>query len=422
MRYRVLISAYYCSPYKGGEAAVGWHYATGLAKYHDVTVICGDLAENGPIGQDLERYKREEGLPSGLKIHHIQAKGLTLGIHNAHSLPGLWFLFYEAFRRWQLEALDLARLLHEQDPFDLVHHVNVIGFREPGFLWQMGIPFFWGPVSGAPMVPPPFLSDFSPKERFRWATRNFLNKLQIRQGGRPALAGRAATKVWAVSREDRAVLADWGVTAEPMLETGCTLFPETLPKGREAGEPLRICWSGLFQGIKALPLVLRAIAASSYSQWFSLEILGDGPEAPRWKALACQLGLDGQIRWRGMLPREKALQIMTGSHVLVHSSVKEGTPHVVLEALSMGLPVICHDACGMGTAVNESCGIKVPLVDPPTSIVGFRGALERFHHHPGLLATLSRGALLRAQELTWESKIETVNDAYLAVLARAEQS
>jgi glycosyltransferase involved in cell wall biosynthesis len=421
-RLRILISAYYCSPYRGGEAAVGWRYAVGMAKRHDVTVICGDLSENGPIAQDLERYKREEGLPPGLQIHHIQAEGLTLKIHNAHSLPGLWFLFYEAFRRWQLEALELARRLHEEKPFDLVHHVNVIGFREPGYLWKMGIPFFWGPVSGAPMVPTAFFGDFSSKERFRWGTRNLLNRLQIRRGGRPALAGRAAVKVWAVSREDRAVLASWGVIAEPMLETGCTLLPVVLPKSREAGEPLRVCWSGLFQGIKALPLVLRAIAASDHARWFSLEVLGDGPEASRWRTLASQLGLDGQIRWHGMLPREEALKIMEGSHVMIHSSVKEGTPHVVLEALSMGLPVICHDACGMGTAVDETCGIRVPLVDPGTSIAGFRSALEKLHQDPALLSALSRGALFRARELTWESKMETVSAAYCAALAGAERS
>jgi len=38
---RILISAYYCSPYRGGESAVGWQVATELANHHDVTVVCG---------------------------------------------------------------------------------------------------------------------------------------------------------------------------------------------------------------------------------------------------------------------------------------------------------------------------------------------------------------------------------------------
>lgn len=420
-RRNILLSAYYFSPYQGGEAAVGWRVATELAKTYDVTVVCGDLSSGAPIKKDLERYEKEQGLPPGLKYHHIQATGKMLKIHDAHALPGLWFLFYEAYRRWQLEAVAVARTLHAARPFDLVHHVNVIGFREPGYLWQLGIPFFWGPVSGAPMVPEAFIADFGPKEKFRWGTRNLLNRLQIRMARRSAAAARAAVKVWAVSQEDRAVFAGWGVDAEPMLETGCAVDPSRQPRSRAEGEPLRICWSGLFQGIKALPLLLRALAASPHKEAMKLEVLGDGPEGERWKVLAASLGLADQVHFHGMLPRDKALEVMQRSHLLVHSSVKEGTPHVVLEALSFGLPVICHDACGMGTAVTESCGIKVPLAKPETSIAGFRAALDRFYADPALLERLSRGALARANELTWESKIQRISDAYQQVLAHQAQ-
>lgn len=416
---RILLSAYYCSPYRGGESAVGWNVATGLAKHHEVTVICGDLAKDGPTGQDIERCKREQGLPPGLEIKHLQAEGLTRQIHDIHALPGLWFLFYEAYRRWQLQALELARQLHAEKPFDLVHHVNVIGFREPGYLWQMGIPFFWGPVSGAPMVPAAFIADFGKKERFRWGSRNFMNRRQIRRGGRPAEAARAATKVWAVSREDVEAVAGWGVQAEAMLETGCAAPGERQPIRRNAEEPLRICWSGLFQGIKALPVLLRALDACSQRESVILEILGDGPEAERWKALAASLGLRERINWHGMLPRERALEVMSSSHVLAHSSVKEGTPHVVLEALSMGMPVICHDACGMGTAVTPACGIKVPLEEPCRSVQGFREAIDTLLVNPGLLEELSRGALARADELTWESKIQRIDRAYREALGVA---
>lgn len=411
MRLNILISAYYCSPYRGGESAVGWKIATGLAKHHDVTVICGDLAKEGPTGQDVSRFTDEEGLPPGLKICHIQAEGWTQRIHDLHAMPGLWFLFYEAYRRWQLQALKLARELHEEKPFDLIHHVNVIGFREPGYLWQMGIPFFWGPVSGAPMIPISFLKDFSMKEKFRWGSRNVLNKLQMRLARRAVKAARVATKVWVVSNEDKQVFDRWGVEAEPMLETGSTIPEYIQPRGREKDTPLRLCWSGLFQGIKALPVLLRAMA-SCHDRNITLEVLGDGVEAERWKNLSIDLGISERVRWLGMLTRDQALEAMNRSHALVHSSVKEGTPHVVLEALSMGMPVICHDACGMGTAVTSDCGIKIPLYSPARSYEGFRAALETMYDNPSLLENLSLSAIKRATELTWESKIFRYTAAY----------
>ena len=84
----------------------------------------------------------------------------------------------------------------------------------------------------------------------------------------------------------------------------------------------------------------------------------------------------------------------------------------MLEALVGGLPVLCHDACGMGVAVDDASGLKVPLRDPRTSIAGFRAALMRLLNEPALLETLSQGAMKRAQELNWEEKIRHFCTAY----------
>jgi glycosyltransferase involved in cell wall biosynthesis len=416
MRLRVLLSAYYCSPYRGGESAVGWHVAAGLARYHDITVICGDLARDSPTLWDIDRLRREGGMPPGLEIIHLPARDITRRIHDLHCLPGLWFLYYEAYRRWQGQILMEVRRLHAERPFDVIHHVNIVGFREPGYLWQMGVPFFWGPVSGAPMVPQAFLRDFGGKERLRWFTRNLANRLQIHRGGRPAEAARAAAKVWAVSPEDHEMLSGWGVTAEPMLEggTGSNANIGRIRKLND-GEPLRICWSGLFQGIKELPILLRAVSGLKPGS-FVLEILGDGPEARRWKALAGSLGLDSQIHWHGMIPRENALGIMDRCHLLVHTSIKEATSTVLMEALERGMPVLCHDACGMGTAITGESGIKIPLRDPEASVRGFRDALSRILSSPGLLETLSQGAAKRARDLSWDEKIRRISGAYLAAV------
>ena len=66
---------------------------------------------------------------------------------------------------------------------------------------------------------------------------------------------------------------------------------------------------------------------------------------------------------------------MSRAHVLLHTSLAEATSTVILEALARGLPVVCHDACGMRIAVDDRCGIKVPLIDPNTSIKGFSRAI-----------------------------------------------
>ncbi|MCW1912688.1 glycosyltransferase [Luteolibacter sp. GHJ8] len=420
-RLRVLISAYYCSPYRGGEAAVGWRYATGLAQDHDVTVICGDLAADGPIGRDIERYKREQGLPPGLSIHHIQAEGLTRKIHDLHALPGMWFFYYEAYRRWQLEVLALARRLHAEQAFDLVHHLTIIGFREPGYLREMGIPFVWGPINGAALMPWHYIGGFGGGGAYRHLTRNFLNLIQSRLPGRSRRAARAAAKIWCVTREDLEMVEDlWGCAGELMIETGASPVDSPSIRCLHTGEPLRLVWCGLIEDRKALHLLLEALASLPAGLAWELEVIGDGPRRERCKAMAASLGIAASVHWAGSVGHAEAQELMARGHVLVHSSLKEGTPHVVLEALSQALPVICHDACGMGVAVTEECGIKVPMLDPDTSIRGFRDAIIRIATEQGLLEQLSGGAISRAREQSWQSKIAVVSAAYRQIAASPE--
>jgi glycosyltransferase involved in cell wall biosynthesis len=196
-----------------------------------------------------------------------------------------------------------------------------------------------------------------------------------------------------------------------MIETGAELSNSARIRKRCDNTPLVLCWSGLFCGIKALPLLLRALAGLRNHDWI-LHVIGDGPEKANWMKELHFLNLGDRIVFHGQVTRVQALEIMDMADVLVHSSVKEGTPHVVLEALSSGMPVICHDACGMGVAVDESCGIKVPLVEPEASVAGFRSAIKRMLVQPDLLEGLSRGALARSVELSWSRKIEHYLAAY----------
>jgi glycosyltransferase involved in cell wall biosynthesis len=150
-----------------------------------------------------------------------------------------------------------------------------------------------------------------------------------------------------------------------------------------------------------------------------LAVLGDGPESGRWTALAQELGVAPRVRWTGMLAMEAALAEVSRADVLAFTSVQEGTPHAVLEALSLGVPVVCHDACGMGAAVTDECGIRVRMESPETSVAGFADAVRRIAGDPDLLHRLSAGALRRAAELSWDAKAQQIAQAYEHVLSAA---
>ena len=210
----------------------------------------------------------------------------------------------------------------------------------------------------------------------------------------------------------------WGFHADDMLESGTCPVPGALPKARGPGLPLRVVWSGVHIGRKALPILLHALAElKSDAVPIEVTVLGDGPETGRWRGLAAELGVSSLVKWTGKLPRKEALSQVERADVMAFTSLQEGTPHAVLEALSFGLPVICHDACGMGAAVTNECGIKVPMRSPRASIIGFASALRRLCDTPGELTRLSSGALRRATDLAWAAKGLRIARAYDQVLS-----
>jgi len=376
------MSCFAFSPYRGSEAAVGWHFATGLAREHEVTVLCGDTRANGATLADVERWRREGPAVSGLDVVYVPPTKVVRALDRAQHLPGCWYLYYQAYRLWQKSALAEARLRHRENPFDIAHHVTIIGYREPGYLWQLGIPWFWGPISGAPMMPWAFVREMDMSGKLRWGLRNPANWLNMRVSRRCAAAARAAAKIWVVTPEDMRMVENlWKREATPMLETGTMARPGARAKSRARDRVLRFAWSGFFHPRKALLLFIRAIGAAVAGGLrrgeVRFDILGKGGDEAPAKCLAARLGIAELIKWHGFLPQNHALEILATADVLVHTAIMEGTPHVVLEALSLGLPVICHDSCGMGTAVDHSCGIKIPLVNPPTSTNGFSAAIHR---------------------------------------------
>jgi glycosyltransferase involved in cell wall biosynthesis len=245
--------------------------------------------------------------------------------------------------------------------------------------------------------------------------RKILNQIQMHVSPLPQKAARYATHIWTSTNVDyEMVTRIWKRPASLMTDTGTFFDPTRHCVNRNPDKPFRLVWSGRHISRKELPIVLHALSAIGKN--IQLTILGEGIETNRWKLLAKSLKLEDKIQWLGWLPRNEALSKMEEAHAFVFSSIREAASTVIMEALSLGLPVICHDACGMAIAINDTCGIKIPLHSPTESIKGFAAAITRLRDEPGLLSKLSKGALKRASELTWDSKAEEIARTYHGIV------
>ncbi len=358
--------AYECSPYRGSEWAAGWGRLLGAAKLAETHVVTSE--KNFAA---LERARADGLIPSNVRFYTPEPDEKLRALERK---PVVFAYNYHAYHHWQVLALKLIEQLHRRERFDLVHQVTVCTFREPGYGWRLGIPFVWGPVGGTQNFPPRFLSMLPPKEAVKEGIRGITNWFALRKPRVRGAARQTALLIGANSTNQRDLANALGLETALLLETGLhavedvdrSRFRERVDAARSGQpmRPLRMLWSGELQTRKALPVLLRALAAVDPTVSYEVDVLGDGPMRDRWEAEANRLGLSDKVRFVGRMPFNAAVERMHSADVLCFTSLRDTSGNVVLEALAAGVPVICFDHQGARDMISDRCGIKLPVSSP----------------------------------------------------------
>jgi glycosyltransferase involved in cell wall biosynthesis len=124
--------------------------------------------------------------------------------------------------------------------------------------------------------------------------------------------------------------------------------------------PKLITVATLTQAIKGIDVLLRALAlARREGVHARLDIVGDGALRTQLEALTVHLGIEAQVRFRGMLPPPDVFTALDQSDLFVLPSRSEGLPRAMIEAMARGLPCI-------GTSVGGIIELLPPeLMVPP---------------------------------------------------------
>jgi glycosyltransferase involved in cell wall biosynthesis len=393
------------------EQRNGWHRAVLAAQAgFDVTVLyC-------PCSTELEDSLLITRLPDQLRRSiRFEPIGLTKSQQRWLDFEPT---FYSAYKIWHRLAFQRAQELHRQCPFTLAHTVTLCGFREPGYLWRLGIPHIWGPLGGTHVYPIKFLSLLGWKDRFRELSRSCLNWLQLYGTPRVRRASRRSAAVIAATTAAQSTFQQsFGVPVVKELETGIDLVRASPRPIRNPNEPLKILWAGRLRGWKALPLLLHSLARLPEGQSFELRVLGDGSCLPQWKNLAIHLGIADRIEWVSWPTYAETLPHYDWADVFAFTSLRDTSGTGLLEALATGCPIVSVNHQGAADIVDKTCGILVPVENQEVAVHGFADAILSLHRSPELWKQLSDGALERAQQYRWDSRLDWTRSLYENVLA-----
>ena len=161
---------------------------------------------------------------------------------------------------------------------------------------------------------------------------------------------------------------------------------------------------GELRHLKGVDLLLEALAAIETPRRPSAVIVGDGPDAGTFKALAARLGLARHVSFPGAMPARQAFAL---GRSLVMPSRAESFPYIVLEAGGAGVPMI---ATAVGGIPETAEGSSRRLV-PPADSSALAAAMTRHLNAPD---DIRRDAQSLREVIAGRYSVERMAEAVLA--------
>ena len=253
----------------------------------------------------------------------------------------------------------------------------------------------------------------------RGLTDRSFDDFQDDDAGGPALRGMRILRNWS-ARHATALLAPsahlagragrWADRNDVRVVPNGVRSVTATDRTDDSSHRCRLVFVGRLVAHKHLERIIDAVARSETA---SLDVVGNGPEEVAWRALSEQLGVSDRVRFEGALEHADVLMRIAAADALVLASGYEGLPHVVLEALACGTPVISIARHGLDEVLTD--GLDALLVDdePATLATVF----DRLGTDDQLRQTLRAGARSSGLRWTLDRTVDQLESLFAALIA-----
>jgi len=106
-------------------------------------------------------------------------------------------------------------------------------------------------------------------------------------------------------------------------------------------------WKGMDTLVEIMPELLNK------NSNYELTIVGRGPERDNLKLKIKNLKLEKKAKLIDRLPHQELMKYFKASKIFVLNTGYEGLPHIILEAMACGLPVITTNVCGNPEVIKD---------------------------------------------------------------------
>jgi len=429
---KVLIVAEHASLKYGGEAALPLHYF---------------------------RVLRQRGIETWLIVHERTREELESLFKSDRDR--LYFISDTIWHRWlwqcsqflpqriadftfglvlrlitQISQRRLAKKIVQEQNIDVVHQPILVSPKEPSTIFEMGAPVVIGPMNGGMKYPPGFSRENGLVNLGVETGRLFANLFNTLIPGK-----RKASTILVANQRTKESLPK-GIAGKiiEVVENGVDLSvwkPKSLYDSlgtnylaaltetettTTSTSSVKFVFVGRLVRWKAVDLLLKAFKYIATHTPVELEIIGDGEQRLDLEALAEELNLTS-VNFTGFLSQSDCAQRLQSADVMVLPSLYECGGAVVLEAMTMGIPVIATNWGGPTDYIDESCGILVEPQTPDLFVVNLADAMLKLAESPELRQSMGQAGHQRILDrFDWEVKVDTMLDIYQDAIARSAMS
>jgi N-acetylglucosaminyldiphosphoundecaprenol N-acetyl-beta-D-mannosaminyltransferase len=196
--------------------------------------------------------------------------------------------------------------------------------------------------------------------------------------------------------------------------TKCVVMPNVLPAAQECGAdaPLenQAVAVGRLHPVKAFVRLIRLWKGIYEKTGTVLKIIGGGEQQAELEKEIAEQGLENGVILTGAMDHGQVLNEMKKSVFFAMTSVSEGLPYVIIEAMSQGLPAIAYDVRVGPRAIidHEENGFLIPEDDQET----FAEKALQLINDPQLRQNMSQSAKEKATNFTEERILEMWNELF----------
>lgn len=356
----------------------------------------------------------------------------------------------------QIMQRRIAKQVIQEQEIDIIHQPIPVSPKEPSMMFDLGVPVVIGPMNGGMSYPDGFRqmnSIVSNSIKIGRIFANFVNQLipgklkattllVANQRTKEALPEGVRGKViefiengvdlsvWRLKSQSKQDFAPKRESLSPLtheemfaLQSDMGQSLSSSETNIEYAEPIaqratKFVFIGRLVHWKAVDILMLAFERVCKKALVELEIIGEGVKREALELQAKELGLiessDRElVHFTGWLSQAECAEKLQLADILVLPSLLECGGAVVLEAMTMGLPVIATNWGGPADYIDESCGILVEPKSRDFLIDNLANAMLKMAESSELRPKMGRAGRQRISDyFDWEVKLDRMLEIY----------